>query len=70
MFWYLLFIYILCNKDIVLIIIIYLFCMLLFIENVLLLRFKLWCSCINVMWGVGGRWGMWEDFGKDVRDLW
>lgn len=48
----------LCNKDIVLIIIIYLFCMLLFIENVLLLRFKLWCSCINVMWGVGGRWGM------------
>lgn len=54
----------------VLIIIIYLFCMLLFIENVLLLRFKLWCSCINVMWGVGGRWGMWEDFGKDVRDLW
>lgn len=44
--------------------------MLLSTENVLLSRSKPWRSRTNAMWGVGGRWGMREDFGKDVRDLW
>lgn len=49
---------------------IYLLCMLLSTENVLLSRSKPWCSRTNAMWGGGVQWGMREDFGKDVRDLW